>query len=338
MSRSDSAFILDLTATRGRPMATLSSDEDNRELREWTTWLRIRSDVTGFLAPTINPDDDELTGFVPPAFEEDGLALLAIARSMDDLSKDPIGLFHARLDAEELDTLRSTVEATPWLDLPRRAGGYYNSPILTISYRRGPVQIERSFTAASHNFIEAIAPLWQLIDRAMIRAYKTAASTAALELEFAPQSDDPLALGIKLRLRARGVGHIVLADPRLPSTDRQPPRLRVCVGELDPSCPAAAPTIIAELPMPALPEHEPDTLVLRPNGRHELSLNWRAPRPGLYVFEACWQDYLGPVAPVSGQTPFMPLPRKGPSQLGSGPYAIRGALFAKRVVNLHTAE
>ena len=339
MTTDESNFILDLTATRGRTVATLTPDEDNLELREWTTWLRIRSDVTGFLAPTISPDDDELTGFVPPAFEDDGLALMAIARSMDDASGEAIGLFHARLVPDEIDKLRNTIEATPWLDLPRPAGAHYGSPTLTLTYQRGIKQIQRSFSAASSNFFEAITPLWRLIDRAMMRAQKTAASTALLELELAPPPSDPLELNIKLRLRARGVGHIVLADPRLPAADRQPPRLRVRVGQLDPSCPDADPATTVELAVPTtLPDHEPHTLLLRPNARFEVNLNWRAPRPGLYLIEACWQDYLGPAEPAPGQTPFMPLPRTGPSQLGSGPYPIRGAMFASRVVNLTGGE
>lgn len=339
MTTGESHFILDLTATRGRPVATLSPSEDNFELREWTTWLRIRSDVTGFLSPTISTEDDELTGFVPPAFEDDGLALMAISRSMDDVPGEGIGLFHARLLPDEIDKLRDTMEATPWLDLPRPAGGHYRSPTLTITYQRGIKQIQRSFSAASSNFFEAIAPLWRLIDRAMMRAHKTAASTALLELELTRQPSDPLELGIKLRLRARGVGHIVLADPRLPAADRQPPRLRVRVGELDPTWPDADPATTIELAVPTmLPEHEPHTLLLRPNARLEVNLNWRASRPGLYLIEACWQDYLGPAEPAPGQTPFMPLPRMGPSQLGSGPYPIRGAMFASRVVNLTVGE
>jgi hypothetical protein len=333
MSTHESPFILDLTATTGRPMATLSPDEDQLELREWTTWLRIRSDITGFVAPMID-DDDDLTGFVPPAFEADGLALLAIARSMDDLAGQAIGLFHARLDPQELDTLRSTIEATPWLDLPRPAGGYYGAPTLKIHYQRGTKQISRAFSAASGNFLEAIAPLWRLIDKAMMRATKTAASTAELELGLEPQPDDPLAVSITVRLRARGPGHIVLSDPRLPLAAGQPPRLRVRVGELDVQCPDADPATFIELPIPARAEPASPTLLLRPNRRFELRLRWRAPKPGRYLVEACWQDYLGPIEPVPGQTPFMPLPRTGPSQLGSGPYPIRGAMFATEFITV----
>lgn len=334
MSTHEPPFILDLTATRGQPMATLSPDEDQLELREWTTWLRIRSDITGFVAPMIDPDTDDLTGFVPPAFEADGLALLAIARNMDDLSGEAIGLFHARLDPQELDTLRSTIEATPWLDLPRPAGGYYGAPALTIHYQCGTKQITRAFSAASNNFMEAIAPLWRLIDKAMMRACKTAASTATLELELEPQPDDPLAVSLRLRLRARGVGHVVLNDPQLPVAAGQRPRLRVRVGELDAQCPDADPATFIELPIPTRSEPESPTLLLSPNRRHELRLSWRAPKPGRYLVQALWQDYLGPVEPVPGQTPFMPLPRTGPSQLGSGPYAIRGAMLATEFITL----
>ncbi|PRQ06206.1 hypothetical protein [Enhygromyxa salina] len=334
MSKHEPPFILDLTATRGRPMDTLSPDEDQLELREWTTWLRIRSDVTGFVAPTIDPDSDDVTGFVPPAFEADGLVLLAMARSMDDRSGEAIGLFQARLELAELDALRRTIDTTPWLDLPRPAGGYYGAPTLRINYECGTKQISRGFSTASGNFLEAIAPLWRLLDKAMMRACKTAASTATLELELASEPDDPLAVSITLRLRARGLGHVVLSDPLLSVAPGQPPRLRVRVGELDAQCPDADPAIYFELPIPPRTEPESPALLLRPNARFELRLRWRAPKPGRYLIEASWQDYLGPAEPLPGQTPFMPLFRTGPSRLGSGPYPIRGAMFATEFITL----
>jgi hypothetical protein len=94
-------FLLDLYSTSGRERLSLDKPDGGIALHEWTSWLRIRSDIVGFVPPTIGADD-ELTGFVPPAFEEDGLAVLAITRDSADLADRPIGLYHGRLDAEEL--------------------------------------------------------------------------------------------------------------------------------------------------------------------------------------------------------------------------------------------
>jgi hypothetical protein len=334
MTAPESAFILDLTSTNGRALMQLPPAEGEIELRQWTTWLRIRSDITGFVPPMINPEDDELTGFVPPAFEDDGLALMTTVRNNEDLSGASIGLFHARLDTQELEQLRATIEQTAWVDLPRPAGGDFNAPTLCIAYRRGTKLIRRSFNARSSNFIEAIAPVWNLLDKVLVRTRKSAASSWMLELELEAAPEDPLALSVNLRLRARGIGHVALTDPRMGVAVGEPPRLRVWVGEQDIDNPDARADNRVDLAIPTPLPDEPRTLVLRPNGRFELSLPWRAPRPGRYLVHASWEDYRGPIDPVAGQTPFMPLPTVGPSSLGSGPYPIRGAVFATRVIDL----
>src|SRR5690606_11668841 len=49
-------------------------------------------------------------------------------------------------------------------------------------------------------------------------------------------------------------------------------------------------------------------------------------KPGTYFVEAVWRDFDGPIGSVEGQLPFMPLPKSGPCDLDSGPYAVRGKL------------
>lgn len=333
-SRPESAFVLDLTSMAGATVSELSPADGNLELREWTSWLRIRSDITGFVAPTIQPNDDELTGFVPPAFEDDGLALLTLVRGPDSLDDASIGLFHARLDASELEQVRATVEATPWVSLPRPVGGDFNAATITINYHRGAKLIRRSFNGRSGNFIEAIAPLWQLLHKIAERANKSAASSLTLTLDSKVDPADPLQLNMTLRLRARGIGHVVLTDPRQVAPAGQPPRLRVGIGEQPIDNQLARPQNWVELPMPPLEPDAPQIVVLRPNASLEWPLQWRAPKPGHYLIRASWHDYGGPIQPALGQTPFMPLPTRGPSSLGSGPYPIRGALFASRVVDV----
>jgi hypothetical protein len=333
MNESESAFTLELTSMGGAAVATLGPEDGNHPLREWTSWLRVRSDITGFVAPTIGPDD-EFTGFVPPVFEKDGLALLSLVRGPDSLSGSTIGLFHARLPADDLEKLRATVEDTPWVDLPRPVGGDFNAATITINYQRGTKLIRRSFNARSGNFIEAIAPLWQLLDTIADRANKSAANSLTLALHTEIDPDDPLALHLTLRLHARGIGPIALTDPQLPTPAGEQPRLRVRIGEQPIDNPLARAQNWVELPIPALELGDPHTVVLRPNRSLEWPLRWRAPKPGHYLIDASWHDYRGPVEPAPQQTPFMPLPARGPSTLGSGPYPIRGALFATRVIDL----
>jgi hypothetical protein len=348
----DSPFVLDLRSRSGRRTAQLP-DDGGFALHEWTTWLRIRSDITGFVPPTYDGDADELTGFVPPVFERDGLALLTTVRNNADLVGSSIGLFHARLHEDELEQLRATVEAIPWAQLPRPSGGHVNAPQLELAYARDALLIHRSFNANSGNFLEAIAPLWRTLDGYLTRARKGPASTLELELEAKPVEAGSRAHELSVNLRVRGIGHVVLTDPRVSDGE---PRLRVRVGVLEsdnqpvereasphagrsPSTggfhgrednPHARARHWVELPIPQLPADAESTLLLRPRARVALTLPWLAPGPGRYSIEARWRDYAGPLAPARGQTDFMPLPRLGPSGLGSGPYPIRGALFAQQ--------
>lgn len=320
-------FILDFSSSSGPKIAGA---------HKWRSHLRIRSDITGFVPPTIDPEDDELTGFVPPVFEHDGLALLTVTRSGQDLPGDAVGLYHARITSEELDTLRAAVEGTPWAQLPRPVGGHLNLPHLRIAYEREGLLIERGFNAGNDAFIAAIAPLWQRLDACLARAMKSAASTLELSLSAKVDEQDPLQLELELVLRARGIGHVVINDPRLPAASGHAPRLRLRVGKQVSDNPIARLANPSELrlPGPAEGDQAAPTMVLRPNRRVRVKLPWRAPGPGRYVFDAAWEDYAGPVVAAHGQTPFMPLPRTGPSSLGSGPYPVRGALFAQARVEL----
>jgi hypothetical protein len=331
MSADRPPFLLDLFSINGRRLLRLAKPDGDIALHEWTSWLRIRSDITGFVPPTIGPDD-ELTGFVPPAFEEDGLGVLAVTRDSADLPERAIGLYHGRLNADEIEQLRHTVEQTPWPDLPRPVGGDFNAPNLAIHYESGPLLIRRGFNARSGNFIEAIAPLWTLLDKILTRVNKSAAATLEAKLEVQADPDNPLRQTIGLTLRNRGVGHVVFTDPRVLTSEGTPPRLLVRVGELTSSNPHSPPHQWTTLPIPLPPADAPRSVVLRPHARFELSLPWLAAKPGAYLVRAAWQDYAGPIEAVPGQTPFMPVPARGLSALGSGPYPIRGAVFAARRV------
>lgn len=330
----DGGFILDLRSTNGSVAVTLPEAEDQLPIHEWSTWLRIRSDITGFVPPTYNPEDDELTGFVPPVFERDGLALLTTVRNNADLPGS-VGLFHARLTAEELDELRAAVEGTAWAQLPRPVGGDYNAPQLELAYERGGLMIRRGFNARSGNFIEAILPVLERLEGYIDRARKSPASSLELTIAAEPGAEEEaLERNLKLTLRVRGIGHVALTDPRVPPATGQAPRLRVRVGQLVSENPHARPQGRVELPIPPLPEGAAPSRVLRPHARLSVEIPWTAPGPGRYRVEASWQDYGGPLEAAPGQTPFMPLSATGASSLGSGPYPVRGALFAVHELEL----
>jgi hypothetical protein len=318
-------FQLDIFSTSGKPVATVPDHGGEAiSLHEWTTWLRVRSDISGFVAPPANPDTDEdVTGWVPPAFEEDGLAVMVVARQFQDVAGKSIGLFHNRLDARELEQLSRAVELTPWAELPRPVGGDWSAAHILLRYSRGDLLIERRFNARSANFLEAIAPLWQLITQRMSMVRNRPAGT--LEIAVRREGDS-----LHLVLENNGLDAIVLTDPRVPS---ELPRLQVKVRPTEPPL-DDEPPFDRLVPIPALPASEPSTLVLRPKRRFELSLPWQESRPGKYIVRATWRDYGGPIQTVAHQLPFMPLPQTGPSLLGSGPYPIRGAVFASRMIEI----
>lgn len=327
------SFRFDLRSTNGPRFATVIEDDAEIAIHEFTSWLRIRSDVSGFVPPSGDPDDDDYTGFVPPLFEEDGLALLVVTRPQGDCQGEPIGLFHGRIEREPLERLRSTVEGIVWSELPRPIGGHITAPELELRHERGALLIERRFNARSghpsrpgdraESFLEAIQPLMSLVERQLDRIMKGEAATLRLSVDV-----DPSRGLVRVTLRNRGLGAIVLTDPRVPREGA--PRLLVRIGERTSPHEATEPRQWTALPLPPLPADAPRSLILAANRRLVIELPWTAPKPGRYLVRAKWEDYDGPIDPVAGQTPFMPLPEQGPSYLGSGPYPIRGANLASR--------
>lgn len=319
-------FLLDLRSTNGGQVTSVD-DGDGGELTlyEWTSWLRIRSDVTGFVAPAID-DNDEYTGFVPPIFEDDGIAVLIHARDHQDLGGRAVGLHHARLEVHELEAIYEAVTKIDWPRLPRPAGGDFNAPKLALRHASGNVLINRAFNARSGNFIEAIAPLWRLLDKIMTRAMRGPSGTVEPILEFVADADDPRRFTVRTGLRNRSIGPVALTDPRVPSPG--PPRLEVQIGEQ--TVDGLSPLRWTTLDLPPLPEDAPRSLLLAPRKRWEIALPWRAPKPGHYELRMRWLDYDGPVEALAGQTPFMPVPSKGRSFVGSGPYPVRGCCRATR--------
>lgn len=322
-------FQLDLWSLGGAPLDTIAACEGEAiRLHEWTTHLRIRSDVVGFVAPSV-AEDEEFTGFVPPAFEDDGIAALVHLRDVQDLGGTTVGLHHARLEVPELEALRAAVTGLAWASLPRPRGGDFNAQHFTLRYGCGSLLINRSFNARSSNFIEAIAPLWRLLGKTATRCMRGRTGTLTPELEVVVDPQDPRDCRIRVGLRNYGIGPIVITDPRVPS-DVQAPRFVVEVGERRVDREWLGPFEWTRLRLPELPPAAPRSRILVSRQRIQYELPWRAPKPGNYEVRIRWLDYDGPVEPVANQIPFMPVPREGRAFIGSGPYPVRGTCHARR--------
>ncbi len=331
----NSPFQLDLWSLGGAPLGCIEACEgEQQRLHEWTTHLRIRSDVVGFVSPPVS-DDDEYTGFVPPAFEEDGIAVLVHLRDQQDLGGATIGLHHARLELAELELLRSAVSSIEWAKLPRPTGGDFHAQHFTLRYGCGSTLIERAFNGGNGNIIEAIAPLWRLLGKTAARCMRGPTGTLTAGVELVADEQDPANCRFRVTLRNQGIGPIAITDPRM--SDEKGPRLVVQVGERTVDRDLLGPFEWTDLALPAVPADAPRTCVLITRQRIQYELPWRAPKPGNYEVRARWTDYGGPAGNFSGPAgprlnliPFMPVPRKGRAFLGAGPYPIRGTCMARR--------
>lgn len=321
-------FLLDLRSTNGRPLASIE-DGDGGEitLHEWMSWLRIRSDVTGFVAPMISPDDDEITGFVPPVFEDDGIAVIVHLRDHQELGNRAIGLHHARLEVTELESVRDAVARVNWARLPRPLGGDFNAPDFVLRYACGNLVINRRFNAKSGDFIEAIAPLWRLLDKLMMRTMRGASGTLEPALDLRVEPGDPRRCTVRVGLRNRSIGPVAITDPRVPTASGTR-RLGLGIGECVVDRDDVSPFATTTLELPSLPEDAPRSVMIASRRRWEIALPWTAPKPGRYELSMRWLDYDGPLDALPGQTPLMPVPKQGPSFVGSGPYPVRGCCRA----------
>jgi hypothetical protein len=321
-------FQLDLWSLGGAPLGAIDSSEGEAQpIHEWTTHLRIRSDVVGFVSPSVS-DDEEFTGFVPPAFEDDGIAVLVHLRDQQDLGGATVGLHHARLDVPALDELRAAVEATAWTKLPRPRGGDFNLQHFTLRYGSGTTLIERAFNAGNSDFIAALGPLWRLIEGTVTRCMRSPTGTLTPSVEHVVDEHDASACKFRVTLRNAGIGPIAITDPRVPSHAAQP-RFAVQVGECIAERDDLAPFDWTDLALPQLPEGAPRARMLVSRQRIQYELPWRAPKPGNYEVRMRWYDYEGPIEPVPGVIPFMPVPRKGRAFIGAGPYLVRGTCSAR---------
>jgi hypothetical protein len=177
-------------------------------------WTRIRSDVAGFIAPSAAPVDDDVTGFVPPMFEKDALAVLVKMRTFEKSRDDVVGLYSCRVTSRDLHDLRSAIEGTPWAFLPRPTGGSYRDTTHTIRYSHVEYLIERRFMTGSWEFIESIEPVWEGLMKVEDRLSPLA--TLEIHAKAEPTRGDPTRYTLHVALENRGTQPVVFTDPRIP--------------------------------------------------------------------------------------------------------------------------
>jgi hypothetical protein len=319
-------------------------DDKKMSFYEAMLWTRLRSDVSGFIAPSTGPVDDDVTGFVPPVFENDALAVQVVTRFYDKRPNEVIGLYSCRVESHDLDGLRRAIEGTPWSLLPRPTGGEYLEPTLVIRYSRGEVLIERGFKPGCYEFIEAIKPVWERI----MNVKRKLQPLATLEIHARAEqiSGDSPQHRLHVTLKNRGTQPVVFTDPRIPFGDDRAFVLsnpRVVEGELAASLRTKSRIMVevsqseemfmwtraTYVPLPPLPANAPRTVIVRGGNKFELEIPWVAPAPGAYWLRARWFDFDGPIEPAEGQLPFMPIPEQGPCFIGSSSYPIRGTVFTE---------
>lgn len=340
----DQRFLLDLTGYTFPSEGKLHI-EDGLTIPFYASylWTRIRSDISGFIPPSAAPDDGDVTGFVPPMFEQDALAVRVKMRSYSNNQDDVIGLYACRVSSRELQDLWGAIENMPWSLLAPPTGGHYTDTTYEIRYSRGDVLIESSFMSGSWEFIDDIEPVWGPLLKIGQRLRPLA--TLEIHVKIEPTHEDPTRFNLHIALENRGTQPVVFTDPRIPFGDEHAFVLsdpKFVEGELAASLQTKSRVMVEVspsnngwfmdtramfVPLPALPEDAPRTLVLRGGDKFDLELPWVPPAPGVYVMRARWFDYDGPIEPAKGQLPFMPIPEQGECLIGGGPYPVRGTVF-----------
>lgn len=305
---SGASYRLDERVTGGRRLGqTTLSGTDGRpqtiDVYEWMSWLRVRS--------------DERT------------AVLVQTRREGDLVGQGVGCYRRTLDEAMLAKLQHAIESLPWTKLPVPTGGDINANHYALDYQRGDLLIQRGFNARNFEFMAAIAPYMDAASEIMTYLGERPLWLIKASVWVREVGSDRRARQLGLVLENPGAGPVALTDPRVPS---EPGVAARAILKVAPAGNGWSEPSWTKLPLPALPEGAPTTLVLPAGGKLELALEWRASGPGTYWLNGEWFDYGGPIEPPSDALPFMPLAALGPTPASSGPYCVRGAAFAEGVI------
>jgi hypothetical protein len=285
---------VDLVSTGGHAMARVGE----LELREWSSWLRIRGDLQR--------------------------AELALTRHAGDLVERPVGRFGQAIDAATLLRLQDAIAAIDWDALPEPLIADPTANMLMLELVLGERVIRREFSASAQAFMTAIWPVLEQLHAIM--GMQLTAPIAALQVEVGVQEAvDARQWSQWATLRLRNVGSeaLVIADPRAP-LDSLGPRARFMIAAKpanDMQMPSWSPI---DLPFN---RYVPEQHELTPGGELVIDQVFvQTAGPGSYLLQAIWQDYAGPREPPSDLLGFMPLPATGEPPRGR--YGVRGAAFS----------
>lgn len=284
-----------LLGTDGRPKTV--------DIYEWTSWLRVRSD--------------------------EKLAVLVQTRREGDLVGQPVGCYRRTLDDAMLAKLQHAIESLSWSTLPTPSGGDINANHYVLDYQRGDLLIQRGFNARNFDFMAAIAPYMDAASEIMNYLGERPLGLIKTSVWVREVGSDRSARQLGLVLENPGAGAVAITDPRVPPEPGQPAR---AVLKVAPAGNGWSEPSWTMLPLPALPEGAPKTLILPAGGKLELAVEWRATGTGKHGVRGEWFDYGGPLDPPSDALPFMPLAALGPTPTSTGPYCVRGAAFAEGVI------
>lgn len=305
---SSASYRLDEQSSGGRRLGqTTLSGRDGRpqtiDVYEWMSWLRVRS--------------DERT------------AVLVQTRREGDLVGQGVGCYRRTLDEAMLAKLQHAIESLPWAKLPVPTGGDINANHYALDYQRGDLLIQRGFNARNFEFMAAIAPYMDAASEIMTYLGERPLGLIKTSVWVREVGSDRSARQLGLVLENAGAGPVAITDPRVPSEPGVAARATLKVAPAGNGWSEPSWTM---LPLPALPEGAPTTLILPAGGKLELAVEWRASGTGTYGVRGEWFDYGGPIEPPSDALPFMPLAALGPTPASSGPYCVRGAAFATGVI------
>lgn len=288
---------IDFVSAGGHAMA----DAGELELREWTSWLRIRGDTKQ--------------------------AELALTRHAGDLVERPVGRFGQAVDDATLLRLSDAIAAIDWDALPEPLIGDPTANMLALELVLAERTIKREFSASAQAFMTAIWPVLEQLNAMM--GVLLVAPIAALQVEVAVmRAADPRPRAQRATLRLLNIGRetVVIADPGAPLVPLGP-RARWML--------AAKPANDMQMPvwspieLPPRPANASQLQVILPAAELEIATTFQPPEPGTYLLQAIWNDYAGPSEPPADVLAFMPLPATG--EPARGPYLVRGAAFSPYV-------
>jgi len=261
-------------------------------------------------------------------------ALMLVTRYNGDLPGRPVGLFSDPLGPVAVRRMVQQLDAVASANLPKSTGGGNPmGPTPRLEYQHGPHSISGAFNRGDQVFVNAIAPVVGDLIALMSEMLTKPERAVAVSVEQAGSGRRGLRL--QFRLTNVGTGDVIVADPRLVSPVSPKPRGFVQVSPWPVTVPGqpARPPVWQRIALDAAPRDTEDTedtgVTIKPQESVVFqSALWTAPASAVFVAQAVWEDYHGPVKidPTKVQPPIPPEPGTD-----DRPFVVRGAAFSKYV-------